>query len=44
MEELVKKITAEFDAFATDAKLQVEKTTKQQVHVPAKALLIWKNY
>ena len=28
MEELVKKITAEFDAFATDAKLQVEKNNK----------------
>ena len=28
LEELVKKITAEFDAFATDAKLQVEKNNK----------------
>ena len=43
MESLIKSISEAYEAFKADAALQVEKTTKQQAHVPAKLLLRLKN-
>ena len=44
MEELVKKSQQNLMHLQQMQNCRLKKTTKQQVHVPAKALLIWKNY
>ena len=44
MEELVKKLQQNLMHLQQMQNYRLKKTTRQQVHVPARVLLIWKNY